>query len=920
MLISLTNIGSHESSKDARNAAIVGGKGASLKKLSETHGLALHVPRSYALTAAFFKPWIDAVKFTDEWRYVLVHLSGDSNSSSSELDDACKKLKATSKSIPFNTHQKLALVRLTADMESWPLAAVRSSAPEEDGRWASYAGVLETKLGVTVATIQDAVRECFASLFDFRVFSYKQHHGDSEIKISYAAVVMEMIDSSIAGIAFSANPTNSDLDEIVINSSWGLGQSVADGTVEVDQLIWDKINCCLLEEKVGKKNEEKRLLADGDVKTYPVEEARQTQRSLSDEQVSELASRVCLIESTYGMPMDVEWAYTQTEYSLKLVLLQVRPITTLFQLDENLITLPGAPRVLYYDFNVATEATTTTHFTKLDMSLYNKFSASFLGAPDLELYPFNPDFPFFSGATRQYANMSFLFKILSPQDCSEAMLTVDPYLSSIFDSKDCNREKYCAEAWPREMTILNAIKVFFKFQFWSIYKGSWKYSKEPERSKDAYTLLVNEFKSIIKEIQNRGATCGVVEYTQELMKAIHPTINEELSSMWSFLPLFWELDKARREDIPEIARQQYDALCRGYKGDELMEMNISMYRLAKKLPLEVWEEYDHEDLEKLVARIESNLQGDTNDIPAEFLAHWMSFMKDFGFDGQDQLFISSVRYWDNPLTLLFKLRQCVSDGLKDPAITLEEQYVKRQEVVLDLEAKENRHCYNPFSPATIRKRNEILEHLMQMRNAPKLHFSNVVAIIRQEILKIEHGFIKSGRLVEKGDIFHLTLEEVDMVQDNKEIDITQIINPRKEFYERAKRTKMCPLLVDSRCRILKPDPKDHGPGVLIGSAVSPGIATGRVRIVQDSIGNLESGEVLVTTVTDSLWSPLFVRASAVILQIGGVLQHGALCARECGKPAVSGIDIRHLKTGMMVKVDGNTGVITINPKDQGVMA
>jgi len=117
---------------------------------------------------------------------------------------------------------------------------------------------------------------------------------------------------------------------------------------------------------------------------------------------------------------------------------------------------------------------------------------------------------------------------------------------------------------------------------------------------------------------------------------------------------------------------------------------------------------------------------------------------------------------------------------------------------------------------------------------------------------------------------------------------------------------------------LQPDPPQHiegeelEEGTLIGAAISPGITTGRVRIVHDPDGKFEQGEVLCAVVTGPAWTPLFASASAVVLQMGGALQHGALCAREYGKPAVSNINVlKVLKDGMMVSVDGNTGVVKI---------
>ena len=120
----------------------------------------------------------------------------------------------------------IACEHLHSKKKKGSVAAVRSSSPQEDGTKSSFAGVFETTLGVTSLALEAAVRECFASAFDHRVFSYAGRHTPS-----FAVVVMEMVDARKAGVAFSANPLNSDRDEMLVNSSWGLGESVVDGSV-----------------------------------------------------------------------------------------------------------------------------------------------------------------------------------------------------------------------------------------------------------------------------------------------------------------------------------------------------------------------------------------------------------------------------------------------------------------------------------------------------------------------------------------------------------------------------------------------------------------------------------------------------------------------------------------------------------------
>ena len=183
-----------------------------------------------------------------------------------------------------------------------------------------------------------------------------------------------------------------------------------------------------------------------------------------------------------------------------------------------------------------------------------------------------------------------------------------------------------------------------------------------------------------------------------------------------------------------------------------------------------------------------------------------------------------------------------------------------------------------------------------------------IAAIRTKVLAIEEMWIAEGRLDEKGDIFHLEMAEVDREllssSDYSSLDLMEIVRSRKKSYERARFSNMCPLLVDSRCRILQSDPPAEGSdqNVLVGTTISPGMATGTVRIINDLSVEQTCGfgkdQVLCAVVTGPSWTPLFASASAVVLQVGGALQHGALCAREYGKPAVSNIHVdKVLKDG-----------------------
>lgn len=121
------------------------------------------------------------------------------------------------------------------------------------------------------------------------------------------------------------------------------------------------------------------------------------------------------------------------------------------------------------------------------------------------------------------------------------------------------------------------------------------------------------------------------------------------------------------------------------------------------------------------------------------------------------------------------------------------------------------------------------------------------------------------------------MTEVDKALTDKTMDLMILVKRRQAIYNRALKATECPMLIDSRCRILRPDPPKSDnlePGVLLGVAVAPGIATGRVRVMNSPTDRFEHGEVLATTVTSPAWTPLFIGAAGIVLQVGGALQHG----------------------------------------------
>lgn len=208
---------------------------------------------------------------------------------------------------------------------SEPRVAVRSSAVDEDGRSASFAGQYETYLNIVgIDEVRGAVERCRASLASSRVLEYSHKHGLSPETMRLAVLVQQLVPSDVSAVVFSANPVTGNADEIVINASWGLGESIVGGTVTPDAYVVGKTGMTVLSKELSEK---RRMTVSAECGTREVDVPRVLRRkaALDDDQIREMANLAMMLESHHGWPVDIECAY----HAGRLYLLQCRPITTL---------------------------------------------------------------------------------------------------------------------------------------------------------------------------------------------------------------------------------------------------------------------------------------------------------------------------------------------------------------------------------------------------------------------------------------------------------------------------------------------------------------------------------------------------------------------------------------------------------------
>ena len=347
------------------DVSLAGGKGANLGELISAN---INVPKGFVIAADSYKAFLRENGIEEIIRNKLKEVSGDER----QILKAADCFRELIRSGDFSTETKKLIEDKYKSLGENIRVAVRSSATAEDLSDASFAGQQETYLNVVgIDNVLLQIRNCYASLWGTRAVSYRFHQGYDQTSLAIAVVVQKMVESEKAGVLFTVNPLSQDTNEMQINASYGLGESVVSGRVTPDSYIVDKSGK-LLETIIGSK-ETKIVYGNKDTVEIAVDEEERKKRVLDDNEISELVNCGLKIEKHYGMPMDIEWAVKDGN----VYILQARAITTLkkdtcedaviktyvkgtkptksmrknlaFQLEK----MPFAYRVLDYDFIMA---------------------------------------------------------------------------------------------------------------------------------------------------------------------------------------------------------------------------------------------------------------------------------------------------------------------------------------------------------------------------------------------------------------------------------------------------------------------------------------------------------------------------------------------------------------------------------------
>ncbi|MFZ1769398.1 MAG: PEP/pyruvate-binding domain-containing protein [Caldilinea sp.] len=851
---------------DSNDIFLAGGKGANLGEMTAA---GFRVPPGFVLTTAAYAAFVEANGLQEKIVQAAAIVQIDDPQSSERASATIKALFLQGAMPPAIAEAVLAAhVDLQADA-----VAVRSSATAEDLQDASFAGQQETFLNVQgKETLLDAVVRCWASLWTARAITYRLKQNIVPDEVSLAVVVQKQIASDVSGVAFSLNPNNNDYDEAVINSNFGLGESVVSGQVTPDSFVVNKVTNQIIEKQLASKEYVLVSKDGGGMKEITLADPKAA--SLTDAQVSALTALVTKVEAHYKLPMDIEWAYADGE----LYLLQARPITTYVPLPEMMITKPGAEKYLYLDLIVLTQGFQDS-LSVLGNETWGKMLEAIKG--DVGMFDAGMEGGVINSEGRQYLNLSNLMAGLGTGTASRMLSSYDDPTRDAIATLDL--DSYVPAETPPAMRGMKwrAAKMVgpmigpFVSGIFNQSKAEKKYVAQFEKEVVASKQLATQdipFSNLVEQL-NALFAGQMTNIASVMLPAV---VGQARMSR-----LF------KGDDVDDLLV----SLNIDLNGNPTSEMGHLMFDLAKYPEVQ-----DTATGEEFATKL-ANKQ-----FSPEFQTAFDHYMDRFGCRGIREIDIATERAHENVPAFFNQLKaiDINSDMLAKVA-------QRRQDAYDQLLALANQKGKGNFF-----KKQSALHYNLGYREMPKYFYIITLDLMRQRALQLGEQFVAQGRLDDKTQVFDLNVSQLTQAQQDSTLDLRAIIAKNLAPREKQAQVNNWPRIMNSRGRIIKAPRKPAKEGELVGQPISPGVIRGIANVLTDPYEKpLNKGEILVTRATDPGWTPLFMNASGVVLEVGGALQHGAVIAREYGLPCVSGVEnaVINIPDGALIEVDGSNGIV-----------
>ena len=882
---------------DASMLPLVGSKAANLGELIHA---GFPVPPGFCVTTAAYALLNDAARLES----LLADLAATRTEDTERLGKLAAAVRAALLQAPIPASVVAAITeayRALCNGDTVPVA-VRSSATAEDLPYASFAGQQETYLNILgIEAVLTAVQHCWASLWTERAVSYRASLDIDHRTVSLAVVVQHMVDAQVAGVLFTANPLTGKRRQAVIDANPGLGEAVVSGMTNPDHFVITTSTGEIVERHLGDKQVIIQATSGGGTKS----QERKTQSKvacLSDIRVRELAELGSRVEALYGASQDIEWAIDATGH---IFLLQARPITTLFPLPAG---APSTDEVLraYLSFNI--QQGTYRLFTPMGISAIRLLASSvttLIGFPPRSPLQ-GPDFVteaasriYFdvTAALRRSFGRTFLLQAMKQAEVHAAVifqrLGADPRLSLL--------------PMPRLPFLRTIMRLLVHTRL------PWHFLRVLFLPGSAQVALQRYLRTLHSagEIDARvSASVRLSAVERLLLDATRPLLRVASPAMLGGMQTFTLAGRLLGDDARESELQ---VVLRGAPSNPTTEMNLALWALAKQVQADPATTHLVQDTPP--ARLAEDYQ---NGSLPPLLQHGLAnFLATYGHRSVAELDLGVARWSEDPAYMLGILASYTA--IRDPALAPDVQFQRA--------AREARAMIAELTHRAKRKnwlRGLLVGFCLRrahalggLREMPRFCGSLLLAQARVLLFPVGEELVRVGRLEATGDIFFITLPEAHQALAGT--DLRALVSARHALFERelARRHVPLVLLSDGTEPDFRPDIAAFAHDSLQGTPASPGIVTASARVVLDPHdAHLEQGEILVAPSTDPGWTPLFLTAGALVMEMGGAMAHGAIVAREYGIPAVVGVPqaTERISSGMRLTVDGTTGTLIIEPE------
>lgn len=848
---------------------IAGGKGANLGEMT-TAGFP--VPPGFVLTTQAYDAFVAQNDLQERIMQAVASVHTDDPRSSESAAERIQSLFADAViSGDIEEYLLSAYAALSAEA-----VAVRSSATAEDLPSASFAGQQESYLNVrSPEVLRDAVKRCWASLWTARAITYRMRQGIAPDAVSLAVVVQQMVEAEAAGVLFTANPTNGRRDQIVINAAWGLGEAVVGGIVTPDQWVVDKGSGQVLSQQIAEKNVMTVYGPQGTT-DQPVPEQKRRQSAISNEVVDQLVRHAVQIEEHYQTPMDIEWAVAHG----KIWILQARPITALpEQTTQPVVTwespIPGAKWV---------RRQVVEHM------------------PD----PLSPLF----------AELYLPALESSVADMQGAMGVPRLLREGLIDS-------------PMFVTVNG-----YAYMRMDINLHWW-------------TLPVI-FPAMAMGVTRMLRNAGVRYWRDEILPAYQATVDR-----WRSVDLSQKQDEELLAGIQALARADAGywfgaALAVGTAKvtDGLLDGFLKLAAPKRMLTSGHFSRGFHSktleaqvELEQIAARVRATetLRQTVLDAPVDQL--WARLAQAPGGGTIiEELEVYLARYGHQIHTLDFAVPTLADDpipvfvGMKnlvrDPGVSV---HTRQTELAgaRDALSEKLAASFDPVRRMIFLRLVALAQHFGPYREESLFFMGLGWPKLREMALALGNRLVDVGTLQSAEEIFYLRTDEIRTAiiarTGNQGLpELGAHARRQRSLHQEQARLhpppavpptyglKVGPLDLSSR-ESQKRNQADAS--TLNGFAVSPGVVRGPAVVIRSAADfhRMTPGAILVCPITTPAWTPLLGQAAGLVTDMGGVLAHGSIVAREYGIPAVlgTGVATQRITSGQTIEVDGNQGIVTV---------